>query len=104
MNVTDHSDPHPPPVRAEPVDAGASETEGWWPAPASEDHNFNSPRRWAGRLAFPLLAVGVVLAWRGVRVADGEASSLPPWAWWTLGALTLLIGLALVRMRHASGR
>ena len=91
-----------PPLRPEPTDAGASETEGWWPRPAeAQDEPFNSPRRWAGRLAFPLLAAAVLLAWRGVRL-EAEDASLPRWGWWTLAALAVLLGLFLLRRRHRS--
>jgi hypothetical protein len=91
-----------PMVRPEPTDAGAAETEGWWPnQPPDPKEPFNSPRRWAGRLAFPLLALGIVVAWRGVQVSGGSAASaLPEWGWWTLAAGSVLAGLALLRVRH----
>jgi hypothetical protein len=90
-----------PPLRPEPIDGGAAETEGWWPRPVLEvDEPFNSPRRWAGRLAFPLLALAVVLAWWGIKVNAGEPSRLPDWAWWTLAALSVMVGLSLMRIRH----
>jgi hypothetical protein len=88
-------------VRPEPIHAGAAETEGWWPGrPLEEDEPFNSRRRWAGRLAFPLLAMGVILAWWGIRVSGGEASALSPGAWWVLAAAAVMAGLGLLRVRH----
>ena len=90
-----------PPVRPEPTDAGASETEGWWPAPPEIPHEpFNSRRRWTGRLAFPLLVVAVLLAWQGVQVSEQQPSPLPRWAWWTLAALSTVVGLIFIRARH----
>lgn len=90
-----------PIVRPEPTDGGAAETEGWWPQPPESEHEpFNSVRRWSTRLAFPLLALAVVLALRGVRLEPGEQSALPRWGWWTLAGLSGAIGLALVRLRH----
>lgn len=89
-----------PVLRPEPTDGGAAETEGWWPQPPKPHEPFNSPRRWSGRLAFPLLALAVVLALRGVRLEAGQESSLPRWGWWTLAALSAALGLLLVRLRH----
>ncbi len=92
-----------PAVRPDPTDGGAAETEGWWPRlPADRaEEPFNSPRRWAGRLAFPLLTLGILSAWRGVRVAgEAEVSALPPWGWWTIAMLTVVAGLLLLRFRH----
>ena len=97
----------PPPLRPDPTDGGACETEGWWPRDPGPDHlpaePFNSRRRWAGRLGFPFLALAVLAAWRGLQVASGaEASAVPPWAWWTLAAVSGVAGLAMIRFRHRS--
>ena len=89
-------------MRPEPTDAGAAETEGWWPGqPPDPQEPFNSARRWAGRLAFPLLALGIVMAWRGIQVSGGGVTStLPKWAWWMLAAVSVLAGLGMLRVRH----
>lgn len=94
-------EPEPIPT-PQPTDAGASETEGWWPADPEEPRRerFNTRKRWAHRLAFPLMALAVVGAWRGVQVSQGEASVLPSWAWWVLAMAAALAGLVMVRERH----
>jgi hypothetical protein len=45
----------------------------------------------------------VLLAWWGIRVSGGEPSRLPDWAWWMLAALSVMVGLALMRIRHRRG-
>lgn len=46
---------------------------------------FNEPRRWAVRLAFPLLALGVLAAMRAVR--EPETST---WEWIGIGAIFVM--------------
>jgi FtsH-binding integral membrane protein len=92
----------PIPLTPQPTDGGASETEGWWPAdPQREDawQRFNSRQRWAHRLAFPLMALAVVCAWRGVRVSQGDVSVLSDWAWWVLAMVAAIGGMVAVRLR-----
>ena len=53
-----------------------------------------SPRAWAGRLGFPLLAVGAVLAIQGV---EGEGTD---WRYLGLAIPAWFAGLLLIRLRH----
>ncbi len=53
--------------------------------------DFNSPRRWAGRIAFPLAAVAVVLAMNGLK-SEGQA-----WPWFV--AATVAAGAGAVCLR-----
>ena len=55
------------------------------------DASFNSPRRWAGRLAFPFAAGAVVLALQAMN-ADGH------WAWWVAAAASAGLGIACLRL------
>lgn len=103
MRETDQINPPPPPPPPHPTDGGASETEGWWPDSARVRDgwkDFNSRQRWANRLAFPLMALAVVFAWRGVRVSQGDVSALPEWAWWVLATVAALGGIVAVRLRR----
>lgn len=97
-----------PALRPEPTDGGAAETEGWWPPgePAELPEpaaGFNSLRRWAGRLAFPMMALSIVLAGQGARLDEDQASTVPRWLWWTFAALAAVAGLTMVRLRHTGG-
>ena len=62
----------------------------------SRRDSFNSPYRWASRLAFPLLAGAVLWGYAGWK---GD-SRLPAWACYALAASFAFGGVLMLRERH----